>query len=75
MAYVRAAGLESSAATATLPLTVADGLSIPQQLRGYVAVALQRGFVSLDSGNRFNPGRAITRIELAAALNSLVALQ
>jgi hypothetical protein len=75
VAYVRAAGLESIAATATMPLTVADTLAVPQQLRGYVAVALQRGFVSLDSGNRFNPGRAVTRIELAGALKSIVDLQ
>jgi hypothetical protein len=75
VAYVRAAGLESSAATATLPLGVADALAIPQQLRGYAAVALQRGFLSLDAGNRFNPGRPITRIELSRALNSIIDLQ
>jgi len=75
VAYVRAAGLESSAATATLPLSVADGLVIPQQLRGFAAVALQRGFLSLDAGGRFNPARPITRIELSRALNSIVDLQ
>lgn len=74
VAYVRAAGLETSAETATLSPAVADGLSIPQQLRGCVAVALQRGFLTLDAGGRFNPGRAITRIELAQALNSIVNL-
>jgi hypothetical protein len=72
VAYVRAAGLEGSAASATLPMTVADLGSIPTQYRGYVAVALQNGFMTLD-GNRFNPSRSINRIELAQATNALVA--
>ena len=72
IAFVRAAGLSSQAATASLPLTVSDGLSIPAAWRGYVAVALQRGFISLD-GNAFNPSRSLTRIELATSLNTVVA--
>jgi serine protease AprX len=71
VAFVRAAGLENSAATATLALTVNDSLTIPSQYRGYVAVALQNGFMSLD-GNRFNPTRSITRMELARSTNVLV---
>jgi len=71
IAYVRAAGLESQASTASLSPTVTDAASIPSQWRGYVAVALQRGLISLD-GNTFNPSRAITRIELAQALNALL---
>jgi serine protease AprX len=71
VAFVRAAGLENAAATATLPLTVADSLAIPSEYRGYVAVALQNGFISLD-GNRFNPTRSITRMELARSTNVLV---
>lgn len=71
VAYVKAAGLDAQAATATLPFSVADAASIPTQWRGYVAVALQRGFISLD-GNQFNKDRSITRIELAVALNRLV---
>jgi len=67
VALVRAANLESSAASAFLPHTVADAASIPVQFRGYVAVALQRGFLSLD-GSKFNATRPITRIELAKAL-------
>jgi serine protease AprX len=73
VAMVKAAGLDSQAATATLPLTVVDALTIPAEYRGYVAVALQRGLISLD-GNKFNPSRSLTRIELAQALNSLVNL-
>ena len=71
VAFVKAAGLESSAATAALPPTVTDALSIPSNLRGYVAIALQQGFVTLD-GSAFNSSRAITRIELARAMNIIV---
>jgi serine protease AprX len=71
IAFVKAAGLDSQAASAWLPLTVSDASSIPAAWRGYVAVALQRGFVSLD-GNAFNPSRSLTRIELATSLNTLV---
>jgi serine protease AprX len=71
IAFVKAAGLSSQAAYATLPLTVSDASSIPFAWRGYVAVALQRGFVSLD-GNAFNPSRNLTRLELATSLNTLV---
>ena len=71
IAFVRAAGLKSQAASALLPLTVSDASSIPMAWRGYVAVALQRGFLSLD-GNAFNPSRSLTRIELATSLNTLV---
>ena len=71
IAFVKAAGLKSQAASASLPLKVSDASSIPAAWRGYVAVALQRGFVSLD-GNAFNPARSLTRIELAMALNTLV---
>jgi hypothetical protein len=71
IAFVKAAGLNSQAASAMLPLTVSDASSIPAAWRGYVAVALQRGFVSLD-GNAFNPSRSLTRIELATSLNTLV---
>jgi serine protease AprX len=71
IAFVRAAGLKSQTASATLPLTVSDAASIPAAWRGYVAVALQRGFLSLD-GNSFNPSRSLTRVELATSLNTLV---
>ena len=71
IAFVRGAGLEDSAATTTLSPTVIDSLSIPLQYRGYVALALQNGFLSLD-GNRFNASRSLTRLELAKAMNALV---
>jgi serine protease AprX len=70
VAFVRAANLESETASTPLPL-MADVASIPTQWRGYVAVALQHGFMSLD-GNRFNPNRAVTRLELAHAINAIM---
>ena len=70
VAFVKAARLDGLAASSTLPANVSDQTSIPAQWRGYVAVALQRGFLSLD-GNSFNPNRSVTRLELARALNAL----
>jgi serine protease AprX len=71
VAYAKAAKLDTEAATATLPLSVTDASSIPAAWRGYVAVALDRGFISLEA-NRINPNRSITRLELAIAMNRLV---
>lgn len=71
VAMVKAAGLDGQAAASTLPANVVDGLTIPAQWRGYVAVALQRGFVSLD-GSQFSPNRPITRLELTRAVLTLM---
>jgi serine protease AprX len=73
VAFVKAAGLDNQAANAVLPLSVADASQIPAEWRGYVAVALQRGFLTLD-GNNFSPNRAVTRFELAQAMNRIVRL-
>lgn len=70
VAFVRAANLEGETGSTPLPL-MADAASIPSQWRGHVAVALQHGFISLD-GNRFNPNRAVTRLELAHAINAIM---
>lgn len=67
VALVKAANLQSLAQTTVLPITVADYSQIPSEWRGYVAVALQKGFLSLD-GNSFAPNRALKRIELAQAM-------
>jgi serine protease AprX len=67
IALVKAAKLDGAAASSTLPLSVTDAALIPAQWRGYVAVALQKGFLSLD-GNQFNPSRAVTRVELAGSV-------
>jgi serine protease AprX len=71
VAFVKAAKLENSAATAVLPSTVKDSLSIPIQWRGYVAVALQKGFLSLDENGKFNPNHSLTRVELSKSLVAL----
>jgi serine protease AprX len=71
VAFVKAAQLESTASSATLPPNVLDASSIPINLRGYVAVALQRGFLTLD-GNNFDANRGITRLELAKAINLII---
>ena len=71
VALVRAAGLTSKATTTNLPAGIADASSIPAEWRGTVAVALKYGFLTLD-GNKFAPARAMTRIELARAMNALL---
>ncbi|HVF30565.1 MAG TPA: S8 family serine peptidase [Pyrinomonadaceae bacterium] len=71
IAFVRAAGLESQAASSALPSTLTDVAMIPAQYRGLVAVALEKGFIKLD-GSSFNPSRSLTRIELALGLNTII---
>ncbi|MFN6962175.1 MAG: S8 family serine peptidase [Pyrinomonadaceae bacterium] len=71
VALVRAAGLDSAAAGASLPATVSDAAQIPAAWRGFVAVALQRGFLTLDGG-QFNGSRSLTRLELASALEKIL---
>ena len=71
VALVKAAGLDSASSSAILPATVTDASSIPAGLRGYVAVALQQGYIALIN-NQFVPTRSLTRIELATALNKII---
>jgi serine protease AprX len=67
VALVRAAGLRAQAESqANAPLTVLDALSIPRELRGYVAVAISQGLISV--GNSFYPQKPMTRGELAHAI-------
>ena len=67
VALVRAAGLRSEAESNTgAPLTFLDSLSIPAELRGYVSVAVAKGF--LESDTLFRPQAGLTRGELAHAL-------
>jgi serine protease AprX len=71
VALVRAAGLGAQAeaqAGATLALT--DAAAIPYALRGYVALALSRGFMTAEGG-AFRPGSQLSRAELAHALVSI----
>jgi hypothetical protein len=68
VALIKAAGLENNAASAVLPTNVKDSLLIPASLRGYVAIALQNGFLSLDENNKFNPNSDLSRLCLSKAL-------
>ena len=67
IALVKAAQLDNLAAGSALG-GVTDAADIPQQWRGYVAVALQKGWLSLDESNKFNAGSPLTRMNLARAL-------
>jgi serine protease AprX len=67
IALVRAAGLTAEAdAKRNSPLALTDALSIPAEYRGYVNVALARGFIAPESS--FRPQTSFTRGELAHAL-------
>lgn len=67
VALVKANNLDALASSAALPLSVTDASSIPSAYRGYVAVALQKGWLTLD-GNKFNPGNAVTRLDITKAI-------
>ncbi|HEX8503691.1 MAG TPA: S8 family serine peptidase [Pyrinomonadaceae bacterium] len=69
VALVRASGLRAEAERrAGATLLVADAYAIPAALRGYVAVALERGLLNAEGGS-FRPQTALTRLELAHALS------
>lgn len=69
VALVRASGLRAEAEQrAGALLAVADAYAIPASLRGYVAVALERGLLTSEGGD-FRPQAALTRLELAHALS------
>ena len=68
VALVRAAGLGAEAeARAGATLSVSDAGAIPSALRGYAAVALERGLLTAGGG-AFRPRDALTRLELAHAM-------
>jgi hypothetical protein len=68
VALVRAAGLQAQAeATSTLPSWVKDANTIPTALRGYVAVALEKGLMTAEDG-QFQAQSAITRAQLAHSM-------
>lgn len=67
IAMVRAAGLRSEAEAKTNTLLwFLDGWTIPIELRGYVAVAVSRGFLQADTF--FRPQNPVSRAELARAI-------
>lgn len=67
VALVKANNLDSLASTTSLPMTMTDASSIPAAYRGYVAVALQKGWLNLD-GNKFNPNNPVTRLDMTKAI-------
>jgi serine protease AprX len=67
VALVKAANLDAQAAGATLPLTVTDRNAIPAQWRGYAAIALQKGWLSLH-GTKFDADAGINQVDLAQAV-------
>ncbi|HJQ67342.1 MAG TPA: S8 family serine peptidase [Blastocatellia bacterium] len=73
VAAVKTAGLQQEAQSATLAAgEVADLDALPENMRGYVAVALRRHLMSLDDTGSFRPSAPIRRAELA---QTSVALQ
>ena len=70
VALVRAAGLRAEAeAKGNTPLAFLDALTIPAELRGYVAVAASKGLLPNDI--YFRPQTALTRAELAHAVAAI----
>ena len=70
---LRRAGLRRQAESGTYALTYTDAASIPANLRGYVAVAVQNGLI-MTSGTTFNPQGSFTRLDLAHAMVKLSSL-
>ncbi len=72
VSLVRAAGLEAEAqGRAGVSLGLVDEDKIPSDLRGYVAVALERGLIdtySTSSGLKFDPNGSIPRLNAALFL-------
>lgn len=65
---VRAIGLRAEAESrAGAALALTDAGAIPPELRGYVAVALERGLLDSDGG-AFRPQDSLRRVELARAM-------
>ncbi len=67
IAFVKAANLQSQTQSTQLLVSISDYAQIPAEYRGYIAVAMQKGFLYLD-GNGFAPNRSLTRLELAQAM-------
>lgn len=69
---VKAAGLEAEAqAKADAELTFKDADRISSKLSGYIAVAVEHGFVTGYEDNSFQPTKLVSRAEWAALLDRL----
>ncbi|HEV7699192.1 MAG TPA: S8 family serine peptidase [Pyrinomonadaceae bacterium] len=71
IAFVKAAGLENEVNTTILLSSISDVNTVPYQYRGYLAVALNHGFLSLDNG-QLNVYRSLTRVEAVVAFNRIL---
>lgn len=69
---VKAAGLDAEAqAKAGLELEFEDADKIASRLRGYIAVAVEQGFVTGYEDGTFRPHKLVTRAEWASLLDRL----
>jgi hypothetical protein len=69
---VKAAGLDAQAkALAGASLDFKDADKIPAELRGYIAIAVEHGFVTGYEDGTFRPVQVLTRAEWAALLDRL----
>ena len=69
---VRAAGLGADAdSRAGALLSYTDAASIPWELRGYVALAVEKGLITAP-GAQFNPAGSLTRAELARGVAAIL---
>ena len=73
VALVRAAGLRQLAESGSHTLSYVDAASIPESLRGYVAVAVQNGLIRAN-GATFSPQGSFTRVDLARAMAKIATL-
>ena len=56
-------------------LGLLDESKIPSELRGYVAVALERGLIDTEDGPMFNPKDDVPRVDAARFLLRLLELK
>lgn len=69
---VKAAGLDEEAqAKADADLSFTDEAKIASRLRGYIAIAVEKGFVTGYEDGSFRPDKLVTRAEWAALLDRL----
>ncbi|HVF91551.1 MAG TPA: S8 family serine peptidase [Blastocatellia bacterium] len=72
MALVKAAGLEQEAMNASsINPGISDWSTVPENMRGYVSVAVSRNLMGSSGAQYFRPFDSITRAELAMAAISL----
>lgn len=72
MMMVKAAGLDAEAqARKGADLTFKDEAKIPERLRGYIALAVENGFVNGYEDGSFRPEQVLSRAEWAALLDRL----